>query len=51
MSIIQEAGGVEVSRTNYFECFPLSFQHVTGFGQPEKVKLRLVVAYGFSELG
>jgi len=52
MSIIQEsAPGTETSRTNYFEVFPISFQHITGFGQVEKVKLRVVIAYGFSELG
>jgi hypothetical protein len=51
VSIIQEVNGMETSRTNYFECFPIVFQHVTGFGQPEKVKIKLVVAYGYSELG
>ena len=51
MSVIQEANGVETSRTNYFEAFPILFQHVTGFGQPEKTKMRLVIAYGFSEPG
>ena len=51
MSIIQETNGMETSRTNYYEVFPILFQHVTGFGQPEKVKLRLVIAYGWAELG
>jgi hypothetical protein len=51
MSIIQEANGIETSRTNYFEVFPIAFQHFTGFGQPEKVKIRLVIAYGHSEAG
>jgi len=51
MSIIQEVNGLETSRTNYYEVFPILFQHVTGFGQPEKTKIRLVIAYGYSELG
>jgi hypothetical protein len=52
MSIIQEdVNGVETSRTNYFSVFPIVFQHFTGFGQPEKVKFRLVVAYGLAEPG
>jgi choline dehydrogenase-like flavoprotein len=51
MSIIQETGGLETSRTNYFEIFPMIFRHFTGFGQTEKVKLRIVIAYGFAELG
>ena len=51
MSIIQETNGLETSRTNYYEAFPILFQHVTGFGQPEKAKIRLVIAYGHSEIG
>ena len=51
LSIIQETGGVETGRTRYFEVFPILFQHFTGFGQPEKVKLRLVIAYGFAQVG
>lgn len=51
MSVIQETNGLETSRTNYFEVFPILFQHVDGFGQPEKTKIRLVLAYGVSEPG
>ena len=51
MSIIQEANGMETSRTNYFEVFPIAFHHFTGFGRPEKVKLRILIAYGYSEEG
>jgi hypothetical protein len=51
MSIIQEdASGNETFRMNYFEVFPIVFQHFTGFGQPEKVKLRIVIAYGWEEV-
>ena len=49
--VIQESGGVETGRTNYFEVFPIIYQQFTGFGQPEKVKERVVIAYGFSEPG
>jgi hypothetical protein len=48
ISVIREVSGVPFSVTTYFEVFPILFQHVTGFGQPEKVKLRLVLAYGYT---
>jgi hypothetical protein len=51
MSVIQESGGTEVSRTNYFEVFPIVYQQLTGFGQVEKFKVRLVIAYGYSQAG
>jgi hypothetical protein len=51
MSVIQETGGVETSRTNYFGVFPIGYEHLTGFGQPEKVKERVVVSYDYSEPG
>jgi len=52
MSVILESSpGVEISRTNYFECFPIRYEHFAGFGQPEKVKVRIVVAYGHQEPG
>lgn len=52
LSIIEEnPAGSELFRTNYFECFPIAYQHFTGFGQPEKVKIRIVLTYGHSELG
>jgi len=51
MSIIHEENGVEIFRTNYFETFPIIYQQFTGFAQVEKVKVRLVISYDFSELG
>jgi hypothetical protein len=55
MSIIEESIpgdlGSELFRTNYFECFPIIYRFFTGFGQPEKAKFRIVIAYGFAELG
>ena len=50
MSIIDEKGGVEVGRTNYFEVFPIIYRQFTGFGQAEKAKERIVIAYGWSEI-
>jgi hypothetical protein len=44
-------GDREIGRTNYFECFPIRYEQFTGFGQVEKLKERLVIAYGFSEPG
>lgn len=50
MSIIQEENGVEVSRMNYFEAFPIVYRQFTGFGQAEKIKERIVIAYGWAEV-
>jgi hypothetical protein len=51
MSVIFEENFVEVSRTNYFGLFPVAYEHLTGFSQPEKVKERVVISYDFSEPG
>ncbi len=52
MSVIEESSpGVETGRINYFECFPIRYENFTGFGQPEKIKERIVIAYGFQEPG
>jgi hypothetical protein len=51
VSIIQMNGDTEVGRTNYFECFPIRYEQFTGFGQVEKVKERVVIAYGYSQPG
>ena len=51
-SIIQEdIAGTELFRMNYFEVFPISFQHISGFGQVEKGKFRLVLGYAVEEHG
>jgi hypothetical protein len=49
LSIIQMNGSTETGRTNYFECFPIRYEQFTGFGQVEKVKERVVLAYGYWE--
>ncbi|HMF87672.1 MAG TPA: hypothetical protein VK575_06305, partial [Gemmatimonadaceae bacterium] len=48
--ITENAAGVETFRMNYFEVFPISFQHISGFGQAEKGKFRLVLAYALEEV-
>jgi hypothetical protein len=51
LSVIDTNGDTETGRTNYFECFPIRYEQLTGFGQVEKTKERVVIAYGFSERG
>lgn len=49
VSIIEEQGGVEVGRTNCYEAFPIRYEQFTGFGQVEKIKERVVLAYSYCE--
>jgi hypothetical protein len=52
MSVITYgAGGFgdEVSRRNYFEVFPLSFEQINGFQSDVKGQFRVVLSYDFSE--
>lgn len=51
LSVIDMNGDTETGRTNDFECFPIRYEQFTGFGQVEKIKERVVIAYGFSERG
>lgn len=52
VAVIQESSpGVEDSREIYSECFPIRYEQFTGFGQVEKIKERVVIAYGYSEPG
>jgi hypothetical protein len=51
MSLITESNGVEVSRRNFYDCFPISFQQTTGFGQVEKLKEQVVLSFDFWEDG
>lgn len=51
LSLITENNGVEVSRRNFFETFPISFQQTTGFGQVEKLKEKVVLSFDFWEDG
>ncbi len=50
LSVIQESTpGVETSRRNYYECFPVSFKQVSGFGMDIKLKTKLILAYNLAE--
>jgi len=52
MSIIETADGniqSEISRRNYYECLPKIYEIFYGFGQSDKLKARVVIAYGFWE--
>lgn len=49
LSVITEAGGVEVSRYNYYGCFPVRWEQFGGFSQIIQVKERLVLQCDFSE--
>jgi hypothetical protein len=51
LAIIQEVNGTEISRRNYFEVFPIWYQQTTGFGQIQKLKEKVVLAYGWDESG
>jgi hypothetical protein len=41
----------EVARNNYFSCFPIRYQHFTGFGYDRSARERVVIAYGWAENG
>jgi hypothetical protein len=51
MSVIETTDGInEFFRMNYFNCIPIRYEHFTGFGLNTKLKARVVLAYGFSEI-
>lgn len=50
MSIIRKnAGGAETGRHNYYNCFPIEYQQISGFGQDIKLKERVVLSYDWDE--
>jgi len=50
MSIIETTDGVtETSRKNYFECISIKWELIYGFGLNNKLKARVVIAYGWWE--
>lgn len=48
-TIFERNDGMEIGRNNYFETFPIEYQHFTGFGQDNKAKARLVLHYEWAE--
>ena len=49
MSIVELVGGIEVSRRNYYGCFPMRYEHLSGFGLDMKLKIRVVISYDLAE--
>ncbi len=50
MSVIETTDGInETSRKNYFECITIKWELIYGFGQNNKLKARVVIAYGWWE--
>ncbi len=50
VSVIQQTKGVETSRQNYFEVFPIRWEIYDGFSLPEKIRARIVLSYDESEV-
>jgi len=53
-SIIETTNGdptTEISRINYFECFPIKFEQFYGFGLNTKLKTRIVISYDYWQVG
>ncbi|MHC4728601.1 MAG: hypothetical protein ACYS17_15380, partial [Planctomycetota bacterium] len=50
-SLIKKENGVEVSRRNYYGCFPIKYEQFSGFGLPAKLKARVVLSFDSSEDG
>jgi hypothetical protein len=49
-SIIETTDGVtEISRKNYFESIPIKWEIIYGFGLNNKLKGRVIIAYGYWE--
>ncbi len=52
MSLIETTDGTpntEYQRFNFYEAIPIKYEHIYGFGQNNKLKARVVIAYGFWE--
>ena len=49
LSVIQLTNGNEVSRKNYFECFPIKYEMFSGFALSEKLQSRVTLSYNFWE--
>ena len=53
MSLITRINGTgdEISRRNYFGVIPIQYQQSSGFGQFEKLKEKVVLAFDYSQDG
>ena len=50
ISVIQKNNNVEVSRENFFEVFPISWEIFDGFGLYNKIQARIVISFDKSEV-
>ncbi len=51
VSVIETTNGLdELSRMNYYNCIPIKYEHLTGFGLNTKLKAKVVIAYGYAEI-
>ncbi len=54
MSIVETTDGThltETGRFNYYDCVPIIYEHIYGFGLNTKLKIKIVIAYGWREEG
>ena len=49
LSVIEWANDQEVSRRNYFGCFPLSYENFTGLELDVRIRGKVVLSYDYSE--
>jgi hypothetical protein len=49
ISIIQEESGSEVSRRNYYGCFPMNYEQITGYELDTSAKARVTVNFNIAQ--
>lgn len=49
--VYEDNRGVELGRNNFFECFPIRYQHFTGFDIDTKGREQVVISYDFASNG
>ena len=49
LSVIQEEGGQKVSQRDYFGCFPMNYEILSGFRLDAKLKTRIVISFDRSQ--
>jgi hypothetical protein len=47
--VYRQNNGTEIGRNNFFQCFPIHYQHYTGFDVTEKGRERVVISYDRGE--
>ena len=51
LSVIELDNGIEVSRRNYFGCFPIKYEQFSGFALADKLQSRVTLSYNSWEDG